>query len=130
MPKTVLAVDDDPDILSATETVLQEHGYTPLLAQDGEAALRILEKQAPDVVILDILMPKQSGIKIYQMLKTDGPLRHIPVIVHSGIPRRTFLRSQEALIAFGDNPVPEPEAYLEKPIEPEELITAISKLFG
>ncbi len=129
MPKIVLAVDDDADILSATETILQENGYIPLLAQNGEEALHILKKQIPDAVLLDILMPKHGGIKIYRVLKTDETLKHIPVIVHSGIARRTFLRSQEALTAFGDDPVPAPEAYLEKPVEPEELINAINNLF-
>ena len=130
MPKIVLAIDDDPDILSATETILQENGFSPILAGNGEEALLVLKKQLPDVVILDILMPKQSGIKMYQVLKTDKAFKHIPVVIHSGIARRTFLRSQEALAAFGDDPVPEPEGYLEKPVEPEDLITTINKFFG
>lgn len=130
MPKIVLAIDDDPDILSATETILQENGFTPILAQNGDVALHALKKQLPHVVILDILMPQHSGIKLYQILKTDETFKHLPVVIHSGIARRTFLRSQEALAAFGDDPVPEPEGYLEKPVEPEDLINTINKFFG
>ena len=129
MSKTVLVIDDDTNIRSATETILHENGFSPLLARNGDEALLILKKQVPDVVILDILMPKHSGIKLYQYLKTAQAFKQIPVIIHSGIARRTFLRSQEALDAFGGEPVPEPEGYLEKPVEPEELISMITQFF-
>jgi two-component system phosphate regulon response regulator PhoB len=66
-------------------------------------------------------MPKQSGIRLYRELKTDKALVGIPVIMLSGVAKRTFLRSQKALTEFGDKPVPEPENYLEKPVEPDEL---------
>lgn len=130
MPKTVLAIDDDPGILSATETILQEKGYETISANNGEEALRILKKKTPHIVILDILMPKESGVKLYQILRTDEALKDVPVVIHSGISRRTFLRSQEALQAFGNNPVPEPDAYLEKPIDPLDLLRTIEDLIG
>ncbi|GAJ11593.1 unnamed protein product, partial [marine sediment metagenome] len=87
-------------------------------------------EENPDLIILDILMPKQSGIKMYRDLKGDESLKKIPVIILSGIAKRTFLRSQEALTAFGDENVPEPEAYIEKPVEPEELAEIINKFIG
>ena len=72
-------------------------------------------------------MPKQSGIKMYRELKTNDSLKNIPVIILSGISKRVFLRSQEALTEFGGENVPEPEAYIEKPVEPEELAEMINK---
>jgi len=130
MGKKVLSVDDDPDIRLFVVTVLEENGYTPLTATNGEEGLEIIKKERPDLVTLDVLMPRQSGIKMYRELRTDDSLKNIPVIILSGIARRTFLRSQEALTEFGSENVPEPEAYLEKPVEPEDLAKMIKKVIG
>jgi len=130
MGKKVLSVDDDPDIRLFVTTVLEENGYTPLTASNGEEGLEIIKKERPDLVTLDVLMPRQSGIKMYRELRTDDSLKNIPVIILSGIARRTFLRSQEALTEFGSENVPEPEAYLEKPVEPEDLAKMIKKVIG
>ena len=128
MSKKILAVDDDPDIIIFVKTVLEENGYIPLIAMNGETGLSIARDEAPELIILDVLMPKQSGIRMYRELKGDDALKHIPVIILSGIARRTFLRSQEALTEFGDQPVPEPEVYIEKPVEPAELAEVIAGL--
>ncbi len=128
MSKKVLIVDDDPDVRLFNATVVEESGYTPIEAVNGEEGLRLVKKERPDLVILDVLMPKQSGIRLYRHLKTDKSLIGIPVIMLSGVAKRTFLRSQKALTEFGDKPVPEPENYLEKPVEPEELAGEIKKL--
>jgi twitching motility two-component system response regulator PilH len=128
MSKKVLTVDDDPDIISFVVTVLEENGYIPLEANNGEEGLAKIRKEEPDLVILDVLMPRQSGIKMYRELKTDDSLKNTPVIILSGITRRTFLRSQEALTEFGGQNVPEPEGYMEKPVEPDELAKMIQKV--
>jgi len=130
MRKKVLAVDDDPDIISFVVTVLEENDYIPLEANNGEEALAKIRQEKPDLVILDVLMPRQSGIKMYRELKTDDSLKNIPIIILSGITRRTFLRSQEALTEFGGQNVPEPEAYIEKPVAPEELAEIIKKVIA
>ncbi len=130
MSKKVLIVDDDPDVRLFNATVVEESGYTPVEAANGEEGLTIVKKDRPDLVILDVLMPKQSGIRLYRELKTDKALIGIPVIMLSGVAKRTFLRSQKALTEFGDKPVPEPENYLEKPVEPDELAREIKRLLG
>ena len=130
MSKKVLIVDDDPDVRLFNTTVVEESGYTPIEAANGEEGLKIIKKDRPDLVVLDVLMPKQSGIRLYRELKTDKSLVGIPVIILSGVAKRTFLRSQKALTEFGDKPVPEPENYLEKPVEPEELAAEIKKFLG
>jgi two-component system phosphate regulon response regulator PhoB len=127
MGKKVLIVDDDSDIITFVVTVLEENGYTPLIAKNGEEGLNKVRQDDPDLVILDVLMPKQSGIKMYRELKTDESMKEIPVVILSGIAKRTFLRSQEALTEFGGQNVPEPEAYIEKPVEPEELAEIIKE---
>ena len=130
MGKKVLIVDDDSDIITFVVTVLEENGYTPLIAKNGEEGLNKVKQDNPDLVILDVLMPKQSGIKMYRELKTDESMKGIPVVILSGIAKRTFLRSQEALTEFGGQNVPEPEAYIEKPVEPEELAEIIKQFVG
>ena len=128
MGKRVLIVDDDPDIITFIVTVLEENSYTPIIAKNGEEGLSKVRVENPDLVILDVLMPKQSGIKMYRELKTDESLKNIPVIILSGISKRVFLRSQEALTEFGGNNVPEPDAYIEKPVEPEDLAEIVKQL--
>ncbi len=130
MSKKVLVVDDDPDVRLFNVTVVEENGYTPIEARDGEEGLKLVKSERPDLVILDVLMPRQSGIRLYRELKTDKALKDIQVILLSGIAKKTFLRSQKALTEFGGESIPEPEIYLEKPVEPEELSAAINQFLG
>ncbi len=130
MSKRVLVVDDDPDVRLFNTTVLEENGYTPLVATNGEEGLEMIRNEMPDLVILDVMMPKQSGIRLYRELKTDKALKNIPVIILSGIAKKTFLRSQSALTEFGGEEVPPPETYIEKPVEADELAGVVKKVLG
>jgi len=130
MSKKVLVVDDDPDVRLFSVTVLEENGYTPLEAENGEEGLKMIKAEKPDLVLLDVLMPRQSGIRLYRELKTTKSLKDVNVIVLSGVAKKTFLRSQKALTEFGGAEVPEPEIYLEKPVEPEELAAVLKKVLG
>jgi CheY-like chemotaxis protein len=130
MSKKVLVVDDDPDVRVFNVAVLEENGYTPLVATNGEEGMKLIKKEKPDLVLLDVLMPRESGIRLYRDIKTNSSLKSIPVIMLSGIAKKSFLRSQKALTQFGGKPVPEPEAYLEKPVEPEELAETIKSVIG
>ncbi len=130
MAKKVLNVEDDIDTRTFVSAVIERNGYTPILAKDGEEGMKKIAEEKPDLIILDILMPKQSGIKMYHELKLDPSLKDIPVIMLSAVSKRTFLRSQEALTEFGDETVPEPQAYLEKPVEPEDLAEILKKVLG
>ncbi|MGW8303933.1 MAG: response regulator [Desulfobacterales bacterium] len=130
MSKKVLVVDDDPDVRLFSVTVLEENGYTPLEAEDGESGLKMIKEEKPDLVILDVLMPRQSGVRLYRELKTAKALKDVKVIILSGIAKKTFLRSQKALTEFGGAEIPEPEIYLEKPVEPDELAEVIKNVLG
>jgi CheY-like chemotaxis protein len=130
MTKKVLVVDDDPDVRSFVVTVLEENQYMPLVAGDGVEGFEMIEKKKPDLVILDVLMPRGSGIRLYHKLKTDARYNAIPIIMFTGIALRSFLKSQKALDEFRGGEVPEPDIYLEKPVEPEELVAAIQKKLG
>jgi two-component system phosphate regulon response regulator PhoB len=130
MSKKVLVVDDDPDVRLFSVTVLEENGYIPLEAEDGESGLKMIKAEKPDLIILDVLMPRQSGVRLYRELKTSKTLKDVKVIILSGIAKKTFLRSQKALTEFGGAEIPEPEIYLEKPVEPDELADVIKKVLG
>ena len=128
--KKVLIVDDDVDVRKFVSKLVERAGYEVVEAKNGVEGMGTVREDKPDLIILDILMPKQSGIRMYRELKTDEPLRDIPVIVLSAIAPKTFFRSQEVLAEFAGQPVPEPEAYIEKPEEPEELIELMKKILG
>jgi len=128
--KKVLIVDDDVDVRKFVSKLVERAGYEVVEAKNGVEGMGTVREDKPDLIILDILMPKQSGIRMYRELKTDEPLKDIPVIVLSAIAPKSFFRSQEVLAEFAGQPVPEPEAYMEKPEEPEELIELMKKILG
>ncbi|MBE9541247.1 MAG: response regulator [Proteobacteria bacterium] len=130
MAKKVLNVEDDPDTRTFVSTVLEENGYIPIMAIDGEEGMEKVKAERPDLIVLDILMPRKSGIKMYHELKTDPSMKDIPVVMLSAVSKRTFLRSTAALTEFGNETVPEPQAYLEKPVEPEDLAEILKNILG
>ncbi len=130
MPKKVLVIDDDPDVRLFNASVVQELGCVPIEAANGEEGEQMVAQESPDLIILDVMMPLQSGIRLYRKLKTDAACAGIPVIILSGISQRSFLKSQEALAAFGGGDVPAPAAYIEKPADAETLSDQIKKLIA
>ena len=130
MPKKVLVIDDDPDVRLFNASVVQELGCVPIEAANGEEGEQMVAQASPDLIILDVMMPLQSGIRLYRKLKTDAAFAGIPVIILSGISHRSFLKSQEALAAFGGGDVPAPAAYIEKPADAETLSDQIKKLIA
>jgi two-component system phosphate regulon response regulator PhoB len=130
MTKTVLGVDDEPEARDFVAAVLDENGYRSVIASNGEEAAELIAQKKPDLIIMDILMPKQSGINLYRKIKGNESLKGIPVIIYSGIPRRTLLRAQHALSEVEGKEVPEPEAYLEKPVTAERLAETIHRVLG
>ncbi|MBL0712816.1 MAG: response regulator [Desulfosarcina sp.] len=127
MPPKVLVIDDDPDVRLFSTSVVQELGCIPVEASNGEEGKLMVVQESPDLIMLDVMMPLQSGIRLYRELRTDAALAHIPIIILSGISERSFLKSQEALAAFGGGDVPVPDAYLEKPADAETLSALIRK---
>jgi len=127
MAKRVLVVDDELDMRTFITTLLETSGYKPLSAVDGEQGLEIARQKRPSLIILDVMMPKESGINMYRELKNDPELKSIPVIMVSALSKKTFLHSQKVLDEYKGEKIPEPAAYIEKPPEPEELLEAIER---
>ena len=130
MSSKVLIVDDELDMRTFLSTLLETNGYTPIVAMDGLEGLQKAKEVKPELIILDVMMPKESGIRMYQQLKTDNELKHIPVIMLSAIAKKTFYHSTGLLNVYLGQNLPEPEAYIEKPPEPEELFQLVKTLLS
>jgi CheY-like chemotaxis protein len=105
--KRVLVVDDELDMRTFITTLLETNGFSPLQAEDGVQGLQIARRDKPSLIILDIMMPRESGITMYRELKNDPALKDIPVIMLSALARKTFLHSQKVLDAYKGEKIPE-----------------------
>ena len=130
MSRKVLIVDDELDMRTFLSTLLATGGYDPIVAGDGLEGIQKARDIKPELIILDIMMPKESGIRMYQQLKTDDELKHIPVIMLSAIAKKTFLHSKGLLSVHPGQSLPEPEAFIEKPLEPDELFKLAKTLLS
>jgi CheY-like chemotaxis protein len=129
-PKTILIVDDEPDIVSYLEMILQDNGFATLVAVDGNEALEAVRREKPDLVTLDISMPEASGTRFYKEVRTDPELKSIPIFIVTGV---TGLGGDEhAYEKFISTRrlVPPPEGYFPKPIEREEFLKAVKALLN
>jgi DNA-binding response OmpR family regulator len=93
--KTILLVDDDPDILGAMQTIFTRRGYHVLTAADGNRALALAERDAPALVIVDMMMPSKSGFLVLETLKSRGPAspRVIMITGNEGGRHRAYAES-------------------------------------
>lgn len=128
MKKKILVVDDEMDIRIFISTLLETNGFKPIVAKDGEEGLKMVQESKPDCVILDVMMPKESGLKLYREIKSNDATKHIPVIMCSAVSKKTFFHSHKELDRYHGASIPPPEAYIEKPPEAEELITCIQQV--
>ena len=140
MSKKILIVDDEPDVITFISTVMEENGFTSIGAKDGVEGLDLLRKEKPDLVLLDLMMPKKSGITMFQELRKDPDLGHIPVVVVTGVSEvtgvdfRNFMYKQpmrdekQFVDSTGLTRYTVPNGYLEKPIDPVELIKTVKEV--
>jgi CheY-like chemotaxis protein len=129
----ILVVDDERDMRIFVSTVVETMGFEAIAAQDGEEALLKADSNPPALVILDVMMPKiddkiDDGIQTYLQFRTDTSLSHIPIIILSAIAQKTFLHSIKMLSPRQGPQLPEPEAYMEKPPDANELSRLIGAL--
>ncbi len=128
MAKRVLVVDDEQDMRVFMTTLLETSGYKPIAAEDGKQGLEMVRSKKPALIILDVMMPKESGIFMYRELKKDPELKDIPIIMVSALSKKTFFHSQKVLDEYEGGQIEEPAAYIEKPPEPEELLQVIKRI--
>ncbi|MCL0078934.1 response regulator [Dehalococcoidia bacterium] len=124
--RNILVIDDDPDILEALTTVLQSQGYQVATARDGVEGLDKLKTSKPDLIILDLIMPRMDGFEMYKRLKDpDRPdYGDIPILLLTSLreesSRRRFELETGMEMAVDD--------YVEKPISPQIMLERVEKL--
>ena len=123
--KHVLVVEDEPDFAALLRSILVKAGYSVGTAHNGDVAFSQVREARPDLITLDIQMPKKSGALFYRKLKADEKFREIPVVVVTGLTRDD--KDMESVIRSFLEPenVPHPEAYVEKPVDGPHLLRTI-----
>jgi DNA-binding response OmpR family regulator len=124
--KKILVIDDDPDILEALTIILESQEYEVITAQNGIKGLASLKAEKPDLIILDMLMPKMDGFAFCKELKDPRwtKFRKTPILVLSSVredaSRRRFELETSLELDVDD--------YIEKPVSPDKLIVRVEKL--
>ncbi len=116
--KTILLVDDDPEIVDTMRTILEGRGYRTLVARDGNAGLAVAEREAPDLIILDMMMPKKSGFLVLEKLRTrqGGLIPTIMITANEGSRHRAYAE----FLGVRD--------YIRKPFAMEKLVRSVDKI--
>mgnify|MGYP001822368675 FL=1 len=128
--KTVLIVEDELDMRILISTLLETSGYEPIMTRDGTEGMLKAKDVRPDLIILDVMMPGEGGVQMYRQLKTDKTLCDIPVIMLSAVTRKTFAHYLNMVNARLKDAIPDPDAYIEKPPEAEDLLKMTTSLIG
>ncbi|MGA8264596.1 MAG: response regulator, partial [Ignavibacteriaceae bacterium] len=126
--KKILIVDDELDLRIFLCNLLGNCGYEPIDAGDKDKGMQMAVREKPALIILDVTMPKESGIQMYRELKEHEDLKNVPVIMVSAIDKKTFSFYQKFQRTPRHKDFPYPGAFLEKPLEAEELIELVSTL--
>ena len=127
MAYKVMVIDDEPDVLRYLETVLADGGYEVQTAVTGEEGYKRSCEWVPNLICLDVMMPKHSGISIYRKLKNDPKTCNIPVMILTGIEKGDGFNFQKWA---GDDTLPPPEYFLEKPIKVAGFLKVVGGLVG
>lgn len=119
MPTRVLIAEDEPNIVESLSFVLEREGFAVRAVLDGEAALRELRTEAPDLLILDLMLPKMNGFEVLKALKSDPVLASIPVIVLTAKGQAQDRRMIEEIGA---------EGFMTKPFSNREIAERVRQL--
>ncbi|MFC2059895.1 response regulator [Chloroflexota bacterium] len=119
----ILLIDDDPDFIEATKTVLETNPYEVIVAHDGDEGLRKAKEENPDLILLDVIMPVKDGFTAAEQIKKDPQLSQIPVLMLTSYAQK---RSGTA-IPVSRGLTLEAEDYIEKPVTPEDLLMMVAQ---
>ena len=149
MPKRVLVVDDDDNTRRFLTVALEENGYEAITAADGEEGYQKIQEENPDLILLDVMMPKKTGFSLFKQIRRKEEYKDIPVIMLTGVAGvleeddaqadgDTFespfdsLREglRRGIAKMREEGVIRPEMFIDKPIDPEELIESVREIIG
>lgn len=121
MGKKVLIVDDEPNIVISLEFLMKREGFEVSIARDGEEALRKVEESMPDLILLDVMMPKKSGFEVCQQLRGNPAYAGLKIIMLTAKGRDTEVTKGLDLGA---------DSYMTKPFSTKELAAQVKSLLG
>ena len=148
MAKQVLVIDDNQNTVKYLSVVLSEHGYEPSSACDGEEGLEKIRQSKPDLITLDVMMPKKSGLTLFKILKKDEQLKDIPVLMLTGVAgilaeeeahkdetfEHPYDSLREALTTavrkMRKDGLVKPEMFVDKPVDIESFVAKVQDLIG
>jgi len=148
MAKQVLLIDDDPNTVKYLSVLLEENGYDPASAGDGAEGLRKIEQAKPDLIVLDVMMPKKSGFVLFKQLKKDERYQDIPILMLTGVSgileemedhkEETSEKPYDSLRAALKTTIREmreegtvrPDMFVDKPVNPDLFISKVRDLIG
>ncbi len=116
MARSVLVVDDEPNIVVSLEFLMEQAGFEVRVAADGEAALKALEEKTPDLVLLDVMMPKRDGYDLCQMIRANPDWKDVRIIMLTAKGREV---EKEKGMALGA------DDYVTKPFSTRELVERV-----
>jgi DNA-binding response OmpR family regulator len=119
--KTVLIADDEPNIVISLEYLLEQAGYRVVVAHDGQAALEAVVRERPDLVLLDVMLPRLSGFDVCQKIREEASLQQVRVVMLTAKGREVEMSKGIALGA---------DAYVTKPFSTQELLAQIAEQLG
>jgi two-component system alkaline phosphatase synthesis response regulator PhoP len=141
-------VDDDHNAVKYLSAVLRDNGYEPDSACDGSEGFAKVEQTTPDLIVLDVMMPKKSGFVLFKQLKDDERYREIPILMLTAVSgvlqeleehkEETFERPYDSLRVTLSEKIREmrevgqvkPEMFVDKPVEPDSFIAKVRQLVG
>lgn len=121
MSASILIADDEPNIVLSLEFVLQEAGYRVRVARDGQEALDALAAELPDLLLLDVMLPRVSGFDVCQRVRANAQWRNLRVVMLSAKGREVEVQKGLALGA---------DAYVTKPFAIKELLAEVARQLG
>lgn len=121
MAKKVLIADDEPNIVASLEFLMTKGGYEVGVARNGDEALALVESFAPDLVLLDVMMPRRSGYEVCQRMRERPDWSHIRIVMLSAKGREVEVNKGLSLGA---------DAYVTKPFSNRELMAQVAALLG
>lgn len=117
----ILVADDEPNIVISLEYLLKREGYTVFVAKDGQEALDTIARELPDLVLLDVMMPKKTGFEVCQAVRSTEALQVTKILMLTAKGRDTDVAKGMALGA---------DAYMIKPFSTRELVQKVAQMLG
>jgi len=121
MSPTILVADDEPNIVISLEYLLKREGYRVLIARDGQEALESIRRDGPELVLLDVMMPKKTGFEVCQEVRADAQLQATKILMLTAKGRDTDVAKGMALGA---------DAYMTKPFATRELVDKVATMLS